>query len=34
MSLPKSILTDFVGMLGPQKIEDLNNALQVSLGLR
>ncbi len=34
MSLPKSLLADFVGMLGPQKIEDLNNALQVSLGLR
>ena len=34
MSVPKSLLTDFVGRLDGSKIEDLNKALEVSVGLR
>lgn len=33
MSVPKSLLTDFVGRLDGSKIEDLNRALEVSVGL-
>ena len=31
MSLPKSMLTDFVGSLAPEKLEFLNQALRVAL---
>jgi len=31
MSLPKSMLTDFVGALSPAKIQQLNQALKVAL---
>lgn len=31
MSLPKSMLTDFVGSLSPAKIQQLNQALKVAL---
>ena len=34
MSVPKSLLTDFVGRLDGSKIEHLNKALEVSVGLR
>ena len=34
MSLPRSRLTDLVGRLKGNKIEDLNDALEVALGLR
>jgi len=33
VSLPKALLTDFVGSLGESKIEELNYALQRSLDL-
>ena len=33
VSLPKSMLTDYVGSLSRQKINDLNRALQVALAL-
>ncbi len=33
VSIPKSSLTDFVGTLPPAKIEDLNQALAVAVGL-
>ena len=33
VSLPKGLLTDFVGSLGESKIEELNRALQRSLDL-
>lgn len=33
VSLPKSILTNFVGVLSPPKIEELNEALKVALGI-
>jgi mRNA interferase MazF len=33
MSLPKSMLTDFVGSLSPAKIQELNQALKVALEL-
>lgn len=31
VSLPKSALTNFVGTLSPEKIEELNEALRISL---
>lgn len=31
ISLPKSVLTDYVGMLPPFKLHDLNRALAVAL---
>jgi len=34
MSVPKSRLTDFIGRLKGNKIEGLNRALEVALGLR
>ena len=33
MSLPKSVLTNFIGTLSPSKIEELNQALKVALGI-
>ena len=33
VSLPKSRLTNFVGMLSPQKISELNQALRVALDI-
>lgn len=33
VSLPKAMLTDYVGMLSPQKIAALNRALRVALDL-
>ena len=33
MSLPKSILTNFIGVLSPPKIEELNEALKAALGI-
>jgi mRNA interferase MazF len=33
ISLPKSALTNFVGALSPQKIQNLNKALRVALEL-
>jgi mRNA interferase MazF len=33
VSLPKSILTNFVGTLSPQKIQALNTALAIALDL-
>ncbi|HEX8567244.1 MAG TPA: type II toxin-antitoxin system PemK/MazF family toxin [Pyrinomonadaceae bacterium] len=32
-SLPKSVLTNFIGSLSPQKIEELNQALKIALEL-
>jgi mRNA interferase MazF len=34
MSMPKAVLTDFVGRLKPEKVEELNRALEISIGLR
>ncbi len=34
ISLPKSLLTNFVGSLSPEKIEELNRALGVALDIR
>jgi mRNA interferase MazF len=34
VSLPKSILTNFVGSLSPQKVEELNRALSIALDIR
>jgi mRNA interferase MazF len=34
VSLPKSLLTNFVGSLSPQKIEELNRALSIALDIR
>jgi len=34
VSLPKSLLTNFVGSLSPQKIEELNRALRGALEIR
>ncbi len=34
VSLPKSLLTNFVGSLSPQKTEELNRALRVALEIR
>ncbi len=33
VSLPKSVLTDFVGTLSQPKIDELNDALKVALGI-
>lgn len=33
VSLPKTVLTNYIGMLPPYKIEELNNALRVALDL-
>jgi mRNA interferase MazF len=33
VSLPKSVLTNFVGTLSPQKIQALNKALALALDL-
>jgi len=33
VSLPKSVLTDYVGALPPQKIDELNHALQAALDI-
>ena len=33
VSLPKSLLTDFIGMLSPFKVKALNSALAVALDL-
>jgi mRNA interferase MazF len=34
ISLPKSLLTNFVGSLSPNKIEELNRALSIALEIR
>ena len=34
VSLPKSVLTNFIGSLSPQKIEELNRALSIALDIR
>jgi mRNA interferase MazF len=34
VSLPKSLLTNFVGSLSPQKTEELNRALRIALDIR
>jgi mRNA interferase MazF len=34
VSLPKSALTNFIGSLSPQKIEELNKALSIALDIR
>lgn len=34
VSLPKSMLTDYVGMLSQSKLLELNDALAVAIGLR
>ena len=34
VSLPKSVLTDYVGMLSQLKLLELNDALAVAIGLR
>jgi mRNA interferase MazF len=34
VSLPKSILTNFIGSLSPQKIDELNRALSIALDIR
>ena len=33
VSFPKSILTDFIGSLSQEKLEDLNKALKVALAI-
>jgi len=33
MSLPKSLLTDYIGSLSGEKLMELNRALSISLGL-
>ena len=33
MSLPKSIVTDYIGTLSDEKIEDLNEALKTAIGI-
>ncbi|HRI86792.1 MAG TPA: type II toxin-antitoxin system PemK/MazF family toxin [Candidatus Hydrogenedentes bacterium] len=33
VSLPKSFLTNYVGMLSQSKLGELNNSLQIALGL-
>jgi len=34
VSLPKSVLTNFIGSLSPQKIEELNRALGIALDIQ
>lgn len=34
VSLPKSVLTSFIGSLSPQKIEELDRALSIALDIR
>ena len=34
VSLPKSVLTNFIGSLSPQKVEELNGALSIALDIR
>ena len=34
VSLPKSLLTNFLGSLSPQKTEELNRALSIALDIR
>ena len=34
VSLPKSVLTQYVGSIGPQKEAELDRALAIALGLR
>ncbi len=34
VSLPKSVLTNFIGSLSPLKIEELNRALSIALDIR
>jgi mRNA interferase MazF len=34
VSLPKSVLTNFIGSLSPQKIEELNRALSIALEIQ
>jgi mRNA interferase MazF len=33
VSLPKSILTNYVGTLSPTKVQDLNQALAIAVGI-
>ena len=34
VSLPKSLLTNFIGSLSPQRIDELNRALSIALDIR
>jgi len=34
VSLPKAVLTDYVGSLSPSKLTELNSALAIALDLR
>lgn len=34
VSIPKSLLTYYIGSLSPEKIEQLDDALKIALGLR
>jgi mRNA interferase MazF len=34
VSLPKSVLTNFIGSLSPQRIEELNRALSIAMDIR
>ena len=34
VSLPKSLLTNFIGSLSPQKVEELNGALSIAVDIR
>ncbi len=34
VSLPKSVLTNFIGSLSPERIEELNRALNIALDIR
>ena len=34
ISIPKSLLTDFVGRLGPEKQRTLNDSLAIAVGLK
>ena len=33
VSLPKSVLTDYIGTLSPEKIEELNEAMRIALDI-
>jgi len=33
VSLPKSALTNFIGALSPQKLQELNHALRIALDI-
>ena len=33
VSLPKSMLTNYIGMLSPQKVDQINRALKIALDI-